>query len=380
MAGRADGLRAAAVRVAAWARDEVVLCAAALCATGSMAFVPPDAAYVGYFDMRVLVLLFCLMATVAGLKAAGLFGVLAKSLLQGDRPFRAVALTLVMLPFFASMLVTNDVALLAFVPFSVLVLTHAGRTRSLAWVVVLQAVAANLGGMATPVGNPQNLYLFLRYNVELGEFVAMLLPYVALAFALLAVASFASGRGRACVAVPLEADGIRKSQAALHGALFLLCLLAVARVVDPLALLAAVLAALVLFDRPSLRAVDYGLLLTFACFFVFAGNMGRIEAVRELFEWLMSQNALATSLLASQVISNVPAAVLLSEFTGDWQSLLLGVDIGGLGTPIASLASLIALRIYLHADGARFGRFMVTFGVVNVAFLMLLLGLHAIIG
>lgn len=371
-------LRTAVGRVTAWMRGEVVLCAAALCAVASMAFVPPDAVYAGYFDMRVLVLLFCLMATVAGLKAAGLFDVLAKKLLQGDRPFRAVALTLVMLPFFASMLVTNDVALLAFVPFSVLVLTHAGRTRSLAWVVVLQAVAANLGGMATPVGNPQNLYVFLRYDVSVSEFVGLLLPYVALSFALLLVASLATGSGRACVEVPLEGSGIRKGRAALHGILFALCLMGVARLVEPAALLVVVLAALALFDRPSLRAVDYGLLLTFACFFVFAGNMGRIEEVRALFDALMSQSALGTSLLASQVISNVPAAVLLSEFTTNWQSLLLGVDIGGLGTPIASLASLIALRIYLHADGAHLGRFMATFAAVNAVFLALLLGLHAI--
>lgn len=367
-------------RAARWARGEAVLCVAAVCALVSAAFVPPDAAYASYFDTRVLILLFCLMATVAGCKASGLFDVLAKALLQGDRPFRVVALILVMLPFFASMLVTNDVALLAFVPFSVLVLGHAGRTRSLAWVIVLQAVAANLGGMATPVGNPQNLYLFTRYHVGLGEFAAVLLPYVALAFVLLTGAALASGGGRAKVEVPLASNRVARGRALLHIALFALCLLAVARVVEPVALLVAVGAVLALFDRPVLRAVDYGLLLTFACFFVFVGNMGRIEEVRHAFEGLMNANALLTSVAASQVISNVPAAVLLSEFTGDWRSLLVGVDVGGLGTPVASLASLIALRIYLHADGANFGTFMVVFAAVNTAFLAAMLALCAAIG
>ena len=365
------------MRLASWARGEAVLCIAALCAAVSALFVPPDAIWASYFDVRVLVLLFCLMATVAGCRASGLFDALAKALLQGDRSFCVVALTLVMLPFFASMLVTNDVALLAFVPFAVLVLTHAGRIGSLAWVVVLQAVAANLGGMATPVGNPQNLYLFMRYELDLAEFAGLLLPYVALSLVALAAAALASGRGRTCVAVPLASEGIRVKRAALHAALFGLCLLSVARVVEPLVLLPVVLVALALFDRRMFRAVDYGLLLTFACFFVFAGNMGRIEQVRDLFEWLMRQNALLTSVAASQVISNVPAAVLLSEFTGDWQSLLLGVDIGGLGTPVASLASLIALRLYLHAEGAAIGKFMMTFAVVNVTFLALLLALRA---
>lgn len=370
-------VRALLVRLASWARGEAVLCIAALCAAVSALFVPPDAIWASYFDVRVLVLLFCLMATVAGCRASGLFDALAKALLQGDRSFCVVALTLVMLPFFASMLVTNDVALLAFVPFAVLVLTHAGRIGSLAWVVVLQAVAANLGGMATPVGNPQNLYLFMRYELDLAEFAGLLLPYVALSLVVLAAAALASGRGRTCVAVPLASEGIRLKRAALHAALFGLCLLSVARVIEPLVLLPVVLVALALFDRRMFRAVDYGILLTFACFFVFAGNMGRIEQVRDLFEWLMQQNALLTSVAASQVISNVPAAVLLSEFTGDWQSLLLGVDIGGLGTPVASLASLIALRLYLHAEGAAIGKFMMTFAVVNVTFLALLLALRA---
>lgn len=363
-------------RALAWVRGEAVLCIAAICAIVSMIAVPPDSGYGSYFDTRVLILLFCLMATVAGLKQAGLFDVLARVLLQGNRSFYQVLAALIMLPFFASMLVTNDVALLAFVPFAVLVLTYAQRESLLVWVVVLQAIAANLGGMAMPMGNPQNLFIFSSYQVALGDFIAVLLPYVGLTFAGLLVAIAVLGRGSRAVEVPLRDVFLVGSQSVLHGVLFMMCLLAVVRVLDPLVLLGIVVAVLLLFDRRSLRSVDYGLLLTFMCFFVFAGNVGRIDVVRDVFEWLMGQSALLTSFLASQVISNVPSAVLLSEFTTDWQGLLLGVDIGGLGTPIASLASLIALRLYVHAQPSGLLRFMKIFTLVNVVGIAAMFGLY----
>lgn len=344
-----------------------------------MAFVAPDGAYASYIDTRVLILLFCLMAAVAGLKEGRLFSTLAQKLLEGKRPMRLVVLALVALPFFASMLVTNDVALIAFVPFAVLVLTHAGQMRYLAWVIVLQTIAANLGGMVTPIGNPQNLYLYTYFSIPLDDFFRVLLPFAALSFVALATAAVLTGQGTTDVVLPLERAGIEGKRIALHGALFALSLLAVLRVVDPLVLLIVVVCALALFDRPIFEQVDYGLLLTFVCFFVFAGNMGRIEAVRDLLEALMGAHPLTASVAASQVISNVPAAVLLSGFTDTWQSLLIGVDLGGLGTPIASLASLISLRIYLHADGARVGRFMLVFGAANAAMLALLLGLYAML-
>lgn len=364
-------------RLISFFRTEAVLCIAVVCALASMAFVAPDGAYASYIDTRVLILLFCLMAAVAGLRECGLFSVLAQKLLEGKRPLRLVVLTLVALPFFASMLVTNDVALIAFVPFAVLVLSHAGQKRHLAWVIVLQTVAANLGGMVTPIGNPQNLYLYTYFSISLGDFLRALLPFAVLSLVALAAASALTGRGSANVVLPLGRSDIDGKRVALHGALFAASLLAVLRVIDPLVLLAVVVCALAACDRPVFKQVDYGLLLTFVCFFVFAGNMGRIEAVRNLLEAFMGAHPLVTSVAASQVISNVPAAVLLSGFTENWQSLLIGVDLGGLGTPIASLASLISLRIYLHVDGARIGRFMLVFGAANAAMLALLLGLYA---
>lgn len=354
---------------------------AAACALLSAFVVPPDAAYWGYFDIRVLILLFCLMATVAGLRSSGLFALLAHALLRGEKPFAAVVAVLVLLPFFTSMLVTNDVSLIAFVPFSVLVLQAAGRLKHLAWVVVLQTVAANLGGMVTPIGNPQNLYLYTYFHLELLPFFRTLLPYAALALALLLACAALTGRGLVRVELPLNTTRLKRRQCALHAALFALCLLTVARVLPAGALLAVVLAALLIFDRPALRQVDYALLLTFVCFFIFSGNIGRIEVLREVLEGFMAAQPLLAPVAASQVISNVPAAVLLSGFTdvSAWESLLVGVNIGGLGTPIASLASLISLRLYMHAPGARLSRFMATFAAVNGGFLAALLLLAVVL-
>ena len=366
-------------RLIAFFRTEAVLCIAAACALVSMAFVPPDAVYASYIDARVLILLFCLMAAVAGLKECGLFSVLAQRMLEGERSLRLVTLAFVMLPFFVSMFVTNDVALIAFVPFAVLVLTHAGQKHLLVWVIVLQTIAANLGGMVTPIGNPQNLYLFTYFGIPLEAFLRALLPFALLSLVALGAASMAVGRGSLDVVLPLERSSPARMRVVLHGALFALSLLAVLRIVEPLVLLTIVGVALALFDRGIFKRVDYGLLLTFVCFFVFAGNMGRIEAVCTALEQLMEAHPLLTSVAASQVISNVPAAVLLSGFTDNWQSLLIGVDLGGLGTPIASLASLISLRIYLHVGGARIGKFMLVFGAANIVMLALLLGMYAML-
>ena len=355
-------------------RREPVLCIAAVCAVASMGLNPPSAAYLNYIDWRVLALLFCLMAVVAGFQQCGVFGVLAQRLLAGERRMRFVTLTLVLLPFFASMLVTNDVALITFVPFAILVLGLIGRTERLIYVVVLQTIGANLGSMATPVGNPQNLFLYADYELTAGAFFSLMLPLTLISLVGLVVAAL-------CV----KPEGIRVTFAerveirspgrmGLMALLFVLCLLSVFRVLPWLALLAIVVSGMVIFDRPLFKQVDYGLLATFFCFFLFAGNIGACAPVREGLTQVMAQNTALTSGVASQVISNVPAAVLLSGFTDDWRGLLLGTNIGGLGTPIASLASLISLKAYLKAPGARAGRYLLVFTLANGIALLILAG------
>ena len=361
-------------------RREAVLCIAFLCAAISFAFVPFDAAQVAAsIDVRVIVLLLCLMASVAGLKECGLFSWCAAKLLARGGSVRALAFILVMLPFFASMLVTNDVALIAFVPFALMALGAAGRADLMVRVVVLQAIAANLGGMVTPVGNPQNLFIYTRFGIGLVDFFAALLPFALLTFVLLAAACLALGKVPVSVRIPFDETRIAKRRFAFHLTLFALCLLCVARVLPHEALLAAVLVALLAFDRKTFKRVDYGLLGTFVCFFVFSGNIAHIPAVADFLRGLMDIHPLFTSVAASQVISNVPAAVLLAGFTDNWHSLLLGVDLGGLGTPIASLASLIAFRLYMHTPGAQAGAFMKEFAAANVAGLAAMLGLYAIL-
>ena len=352
--------------LSAWIRREPVLCVSALCAAASMALNPPSAAYWGDIVWRVLALLFCLMSVVAGLQGCGVFAVLAQRLLSGERNTRLLVLVLVLLPFFSSMLVTNDVALITFVPFAVLVLGLIGRTGLLAYVVVLQALAANLGSMATPVGNPQNLYLYASFQLSAGDFFSVMLPLTLVSLAGLAIACIRAPSEHLRVRFPQPAAVQRPGRAAAMGALFLLCLLAVFHVLHYLALLAVVLAFLLIFDRPLLRRVDYSLLLTFICFFLFAGNLGANPALRGAISAVLEGHVALTAGAASQVISNVPAAVLLSGFTGDGRGLLVGTNLGGLGTPIASLASLIALRIYLKSPGARLGAYLGLFTAANL--------------
>ena len=361
-------------QIKSFIQKETVLFIAALCALATMLLVPPDGEYLHYIDWRVLCLLLCLMAVVAGFKSLGAFDWLTYQLLRRIRSGRVLGATLVLLPFFCSMLVTNDVALIVFVPFTLALLEGLGCGGAMVPVIVLQTVAANLGSMATPVGNPQNLYLYAAYSLEAGEFFSVVLPLTVL-----------SGAALTLAALPVMPRTLPRQELAerrisspgrlgLYAALFVLCLLTVFRVVPYPITTAAVVAALALADRKLLKQIDFMLLLTFVCFFVVSENLGRVDAVRAFLQTLLERNALLTSVGASQVISNVPAAVLLSSFTQDWRELLAGVNIGGLGTPIASLASLITLKLYLRWPGAKVGRFLVVFTAANLAGLILLLG------
>ncbi len=360
-------------KILAFMRREPVLLISALAALISCCFVPPDKAYLGYFDLRTLALLYCLMTVVAGLRAAGLFQVLAHALCRRAKSVRAVGVLLVLLSFFSAMLITNDVALLTFLPFAVTVLTFAQKRQALIRIAVLQTMAANLGSMLTPVGNPQNLYLYSHYGLDVGTFVQTTLPVWAVSLGLILLLCLSLDRA------PLAAsDGAHAvpdgKKIALYGALFAVCLLVVVRVLPWWAMLLITVAALFACDRKTLLKADFCLLLTFLAFFVFSGNLARIEAVDALLKNLLNGREFLVSVLTSQIISNVPAALLLSGFTDNALALLLGVNVGGLGTPIASLASLIGLKLYAATDGAKSGRFLTQFLLVNAALLVLLSG------
>ena len=365
--------------VKAFIKKEAVFCISAVCAIATMFAVPPDKEYLSYIDFRVLCLLMCLMAVVAGFKSVGAFRVLTYQLLSKIKSGRLLSVTLVLLPFFLSMLVTNDVALIVFVPFTLGLLSGLHCESSVVPLIVLQTVAANLGSMATPVGNPQNLYLYSAYNLSAGDFFSCVLPLTAISFVVLTAASLPvlpeSLPEQKC---DKETLGNPKSLI-VYSVLFLVCLLTVFRVIPYVVTTVIVVLAFLFVDRKCLKEIDFMLLLTFVCFFVVSENLGRVEVIREFLQTLLQKNTLLTSVGASQIISNVPSAILLSSFTDNWKDLLAGVNIGGLGTPIASLASLITLKIYMQSENSKVLKFLGVFILVNVVGLGLLLAFQFII-
>ena len=368
-------------RILQWLRGETVLCVAWVLALVTAVFIPPDAQYMSYVDGHTLGMLFALMAVMAGLQRQGLFFRLGRAMLERTRTTRQLEGVLILLPFFVSMAVTNDVALITFVPFALEVLSLAGQTQRVIPVVVMQTIAANLGSMATPIGNPQNLYLYSRYNMGLVAFLATVLPYVLACLVLLVV--FLMVRPSQSLEVPFvsgEIPPLSGARVAVYGVLFLLCLGGVAQVVPLYVLCPLVLVVMFICDRGVLLKVDYALLATFVGFFLFVGNLGRVPAVTSLFQSLIQGQEVLCGVVASQVISNVPAALLLSGFTDNGTGLLLGVNLGGLGTLIASMASLISYKYIARAFPQKKGAYLAQFTGLNVAFLAVLLVLWLILG
>jgi Na+/H+ antiporter NhaD/arsenite permease-like protein len=361
-------------------KQETVLCAAFALAAVSIFFVHPDKEYLGYVDFRTLAILFCLMSVMAGLQKSGLFQYVAQALLSRVRKAWQLVLILVLLCFFSSMLVTNDVALITFVPFTLIVLGMIGpeaKGQLMIPVVVLQTIAANLGSMLTPIGNPQNLYLYGKAGLSLGEFVLLMLPYAAVALVVILAWSLIQSRayhGPVQVSFTEDAEiSGSKVQLAAYAVLFAFALLTVARVVPYGVTLGVTIAALLVMDRTIFGRVDYSLLLTFVGFFVFIGNIGRIPAFSQMLQQIVSGHEILAGVAASQVISNVPAALLLSGFTENLSALIIGVNLGGLGTLIASMASLISYKLIAREESQVKGVYFRYFTVANVCFLMILL-------
>lgn len=372
-------------KIVSFAKKETVLFAAVLLAFGSMVCVPPDMQYLSYIDYRVLALLFCLMTVMEGFKSTGFFAAVAGKLLEKVKTFRQLYLVLVFLCFFTSMWITNDVALLTFVPFTVLVLRMTGLEQEMIPVIVLQTIAANLGSMTTPVGNPQNLYLYSISGMGIGAFLQIMglltLISAGLIFLICLIhKDFPIRQGM----LGKEIVGVRKAgENQVLAVLFFISLLSVFRILSWQLLLLIVLVSCMgikAFCKEKYLPLeaDFGLLLTFVAFFIFIGNMGRICAVREVLSQVLNGRELLISFLCSQMISNVPAAILLSGFTQEYRGLLQGVNIGGLGTLIASLASLISYKFFAAeseqtpAAGTR-GRYMLTFTIWNVGMALVLL-------
>lgn len=367
-------------RMFAFIKKETVLCIALMLAVLSAFVIPPDREYAGYIDYRTLAILFCLMSVMAGFQKMGLFRRVAQGLLARVKSARGLVLILMLLCFFFSMLITNDVALITFVPFTFTVLEmleQEQRRRIVLPLIAMQTIAANLGSMLTPIGNPQNLYLYGKSGISLGEFVGLMFPYALLSLLFLTGWAFIQGGHRGQrpgqnfgVTSKSGTDGdIALSTLAVYLALFVLCLLAVAHVLPWQAALAAVLVTVFAMDRKILIKVDYSLLLTFVGFFIFIGNMGRIPAFRDFLHSAVTGRETYAAIAASQIISNVPAALLLSGFTDNYGQLIIGTNLGGLGTLIASMASLISYKHVAKEESSRKGAYIGIFTVSNLAFL-----------
>ena len=354
-----------------WCKANAMPVIAVLAAAVTAVFVPPDAAYLGYYDVKTLSCLLCMLAVVGALRRVGLFPLLAQRLVQTFHTTRGAVTALVSITLVGSMLLTNDTALLTFLPLSWFVLERTGQAKWTALTFILQNCAANLGGMLTPFGNPQNLYLFNHYSIPNGEFLSIMLPPFLLSTVLILLCCLFLPRES--LTVPRQEALPDKRRTAIYAALFCVAVAMVLRGIPYWLGLLVIVASLLVLDRRALLGVDWGLLVTFAAFFTFSGNMARMEPVRTLFRQLLAHGAMPVAALTSQVISNVPAAILLSQFTDDYPALLVGVNIGGAGTLVASLASLITFREYTKHVKGQTGRFLALFSAVSFGFLAVLL-------
>ena len=351
-------------------KDKVLIVSGSVSAV-TMLFVPPSGDYISYIDFKVLAVLFSLMAVIAGIREMGVFEVAARNLLKRTNRVRTMSLALILLAFFSSMLITNDVALITFVPLSIAVLSFAGK-GNLIFVVTMQTIAANLGSMLTPVGNPQNLYLYSRFGVSAKEFFMITMPIVALSLVIVTVITLLSKDDNMEVVLPEGTPIESNRRVALYMVLFIVCLLSVFGLINHALMLVIVIAGITFTDGGILKKVDYALLLTFVFFFIIVGNVGRMDAVVERMGALIEGRELFTSIALSQVISNVPAAIILSSFTDNYRMLIAGTNIGGLGTLVASLASRISYKLYSGSEGAKPAEYLKTFSIYNVAVLFVL--------
>ncbi len=362
-----------AAKLIAFVKKNIVMVIAFFAAVITSIFVPVDKEYLGYFDYKTLTCLFCVLAVVCALKNINFFYMLARKVVQLFKNARMSILALVYITFIGSMLIANDMALLTFLPLGYLVLTTTNKTKYMAFTFIMQNIAANLGGMLTPFGNPQNLYLYTAFEIPNLEFMKIMAPPFVLSVIIITVCCFIFVKSE-----PLELEdekiSLNPKRTVLYLLLFALSIAIVFRGIPYGVGLAVIPVVLIFADRKALKMVDYPLLLTFVFFFIFSGNMARIDVVKEFFGGLLEKSTLLVSVLSCQVISNVPSAILLSQFTENYADLLVGVNIGGVGTLISSLASLITFREYVKHNPGKTGYYIGMFSVFNFAFLIILTG------
>ena len=376
-------------------KKDVVLTIAILLALLSSLFVHPDKQYINYIDYRTLILLFCLMSVMAGLRKIELFDRVAATLVSRCTNEGQLIILLVVVVFFTSMIITNDVALLTFVPFTISVLNilHPNvKNRWMITLIVMETIAANLGSMLTPVGNPQNLYLYNVSGMSMGGFLLIMLPYSVLSLVMLIIWIIIRCNSKSTnFDRNIKLGDIRNTNSeiaynsrdkriiGMYFFLFILCLMTVVKIIPFYITFVILLVCILIFDRDTLKNVDYSLIFTFTGFFIFIGNIGRIPVFRDFLQGVISGKEMITAVLCSQIMSNVPAALLLTGFTDNIRMLIIGTNLGGLGTLIASMASLISFKFIQREDKNVNGTYIATFTVANVVFLICLMVLYQII-
>ena len=369
-----------AVKILNLIKKDIVLTAAIILAAFSMFLVPPDAEYLQYIDFSTLALLFSLMGVMTGFRRIGLFRRAGGRLFKYVRSSRQMEGFLILICFFSGMLITNDVALITFVPFAIELLMIAKMESRIIFVVVMQTVAANLGSMLLPVGNPQNIYIYTKAGCSISQFILTVLPYAALSLVLiLAVVLLRKNEKIELNFLDDSEISMKKREPIVYFVLFLICLAAVLKAIPAWLPLVLVLVCLVTTDRAALRQIDYTLLITFVGFFIFVGNIGRIPFLNQALFSVFSGREVLISAGLSQIISNVPTALMLYNFTDNWDKLLIGVNIGGLGTLIASMASLISYKLIAAQQSVSKAKYIICFSCVNIVFLIVLAALNLII-
>lgn len=354
-------------------KKEAVLVIAAILAVISAFWVRPSSDYISYIDYRTLMILWSLMIVVQGYREAGVFEKLVGSLVKRMSDTRTMTLLLMCGCFFSSMFITNDVALLTFIPFAIVLLKETKQEEIMIPVVVFLTIAANLGSMVTPIGNPQNLYLYTKSEMSIASFEKIMLPYGAVSFIMLVICIYLSVRKREITSITNNDVTIDKKKMLVNTILFIISLMCVVRIIDYRISFVIVLMTVMVTNRAIVKKADYGLLLTFVAFFIFVGNMKNLEVVCNMLNNITSGREIMVSVILSQAISNVPAAILLSNFTDNISRLIIGTNLGGLGTIIASMASLISFKFVSNEKSVKKAKYLLNFTVFNVLFLVILL-------
>lgn len=356
-------------RVIKFIKNNVVMCVAILAALITMLFVPIDGEYINYFDFKTLTCLFCTLAVITALKNINFFSVTAKKIVLACHTLRLCVIALVYITFIGSMIIANDMALITFLPLGFFVLDSTNNRKSMAFTFIMQNIAANLGGMLTPFGNPQNLYMYSYFNIPNAEFVSiMFLPFI-VSIAIITALCFIFVKNEPLKLKDDKEYKLPVTKTIIYILLFAFSIIIVFRTIPYYWGLIIVPAVLLIMDGQALKKVDYPLLLTFCAFFVFAGNLARLESVNRLISSLMDKNTLICGVLSCQCISNVPSSILLSKFTQNYPALLVAVNIGGAGTLIASLASLITFREYNKNEPGKALSYVGQFSLYNFGML-----------